>query len=280
MDTKVFGVDAKANVPLARDLAEFVNVSTGRGSLGKLESSAKTLNQVLFSPRLIASRLQMLNPKNYIFARPEVRKEYLKSLFMIAAVGNTLTQLGKLAGGEVSNDPNSADFGKLKIGNTRLDPYGGHQQYIVAANRLMRPSWAGVGSPTETGITPLDTATGFAATGGQQLRSTNNGQNYDLWNPRRPFDPTHLDVAGRFLRGKVHPVIGFAWSLLGGRREISGEQMNLSTMNPFENSIAQRFIPLIFQDIYELSQHDKQLIPILAPLAALGMSVQSYSPEQ
>src|SRR5690606_5342894 len=103
---KVFGVNAEKNLPLARALADFVNTASGRGSLGKLESSAVTLNTTLFSPRLIASRLKLLNPAYYVMANPVVRKEALKSLFAIAAVGNTIGQLAKMAGGTVENDPN------------------------------------------------------------------------------------------------------------------------------------------------------------------------------
>jgi hypothetical protein len=250
-DSKVFGIDAKANLPLARELAKFVNTASGRGSLGKLESSAVALNSVLFSPRLIASRVQMLNPQYYITANPVVRKEALKSLLAIAAVGNTLTQLGRMAGGEVSGDPNSSDFGKLKIGNTRLDPYGGFQQYVVAASRLL-----------SGGVT-----------------SSNTGEQFDLFNPQRPFDPTHMDVIERFGRGKLHPVMGFAYSLLKGQRDMTGKPLDVTSTNPMENSVTQLFIPLLIQDVFELAENDPQLIPALIPLAGFGMGVQSYNPQ-
>jgi hypothetical protein len=251
-DSKVFGADAKANLPLARELAKFVNTASGRGSLGKLESSAVALNSVLFSPRLISSRLTMLNPHYYITANPAVRKEALKSLFTIAAVGNTLTQLGKMAGGEVSMDPTSSDFGKLKIGNTRLDPYGGFQQYIVAASRLLSG----------------------------KVTSSNTGEEFDLFNPQRPFDPNHMDVIERFGRGKLHPVLGFAYSLLKGQRDMAGKKMDFTSTNPMENSITQMFIPLLAQDLYELAQKDATLLPIIGPLVGLGMGTQTYSPDE
>ena len=51
-DTKVFTEGSQVNsmnpsivnIPLARSLADFVNTASGRGSLGKLESSAVALN--------------------------------------------------------------------------------------------------------------------------------------------------------------------------------------------------------------------------------------------
>jgi hypothetical protein len=80
----------------------------------------------------------MLNPKNYIYTRPEVRKEYLKSTLATAATWGTLAGIAKAGGAEVSMDPDSADFGKIKIGDTRLDPAGGFQQYLVLAHRLAK----------------------------------------------------------------------------------------------------------------------------------------------
>jgi hypothetical protein len=253
-DSKMFGQDAQVNVPLARELANFVNIASGRGSLGSLEQAAVPLGRVLFAPRLIAARLQMMNPAYYIMASPQVRKEALKSLFAIAAVGNTITTLGKMAGGEVSMNPTSPDFGKLKIGNTRLDPYGGFQQYIVAATRLM------------TGT----------------VTSSTSGNQYDLNNPQGPYDPTHADIATRFIRGKLNPVLGFAWSLMSGKKEMSGEQMNFSTLNPMENAVMQRFTPILAQDLYQLAK-DPDMPPglkaIEGALATFGMGQQTYQPD-
>ncbi len=255
-DFKVFGVNAEANVPLARELAKFVNNATGRGSLGELEKSAVALNTLFFSPRLMASRLGMMakgagavfSPETYVFSRPSVRREYLKSLLTIAAAGNTVTQLGRMAGGTVSADPTSSDFGKLKIGNVRVDPYGGFQQYIVAASRLLSG----------------------------QVTSSTTGKEYDLYNPRKPYDPTFADIITRFGRGKLTPSLGFAWSLLSGGKEMSGQRMNLTTYNPMENAIAQRFIPILMQDLYEIGKEDPALAAVLAIPATTGMGVQIY----
>ena len=134
---------AKNDMQLAKALADYVNNATGRGSLNfggaaNLEGAATTLNNLFFSPRLMASRMQMLNPKNYLFTRPEVRKEYLKSAAAIAGTWMTVAGLGKAAGAEISLDPESADFGKMKFGNTRIDPAGGFQQYLVLFSRLAK----------------------------------------------------------------------------------------------------------------------------------------------
>lgn len=279
---KVFGADAKVDITLARALANFTNVASGRGSLGPLESSAKILGLGMFSPRLAASRLKMLDPRFYVTGPKQARMEAIKSLFAITAAGNIITQLGSLIPeADVDNDPNSSDFGKVQIGNTRIDPYAGFQQYIVAANRLIRPNWAAVPGAAEanTGIVPLDNALGMAGTGGQQIRSTLSGNQYDLWNQTGPYDPTHLSTITRFARGKAHPMLGLAFDILGGMKDMTGKPLDFKNMNPMENTIAQQFIPLFAQDLYEVSQQNPELLPLTAPLSALGMGVQSYSEE-
>lgn len=284
-DTKVLA-DVDNNMPLAKALADFVNTASGRGSLGKLESSAVTLNSLLFSPRLIASRLKMLNPAYYIMAPPPVRKEALKSLFAIGATGTMVNQLAQMAGAETSNDPNSADFGKPKIGNVRIDPWGGFQQYMVAFNRLIRPDSPNIAPEgyqdvqnelrqVDTGFAPLDLAAGYLGHGGQQFTSSTTGKTGDLWNKREVFDPTHFDIAKRFGQGKLHPVLGFIAALSQGQKELSGQEMNFGSMNPFENSISQRFIPIMLQDIEKLAQEDPSLLP-LTILSAFGMPTQTY----
>lgn len=271
------GIDVKNNLPLASEIADFINNASGRGDLGKLEGAAKGLSTVLFSPRLIASRLQMMgrgtaalfSPEVYMMSQPSVKREYLKSLFTIAAVGNTFTQLMRLGGGTVETDPASADFGKGRIGNTRIDPYGGFQQYIVAAQRLMPDidlSSLGIGEGQLTG----------------RMKSSTTEQEYSLSNP--PFGRSNkADILGKFIRGKTNPIINFAWGLMAGQKEMSGKPMDLTTMNPMQNAIAQRFIPMLAQDIYDLIKTEQISGPakvMAGALAGFGMGTQTYGPEE
>lgn len=246
------GLSPELNLPLARDLAKFVNTATGRGSLWKLEHAAVGLNETFFSPRLIASRLKMLNPNTYVqlgnqygVGSPQaamIRKEYLKSLFAIAGAGATVTALGKLAGGEVESDPTSSDFGKVKIGNTRLDPYGGYQQYLVAASRLI--------------------------SGEQKLSTTGNkyelGSKYGL--------PTRLDVAERFGESKLTPALSFVTTVLRGK-DMSGQPVQVP------NEVASRFVPMMLQDIMDIAKDNPGLLPLAIP-GAFGMGLQTYGQGQ
>jgi hypothetical protein len=277
------GMDAKNNLSVARSVAEFVNTASGRGSLGAAEPAAKVLSSVLFSPRLLASRLQMMakgggavfSPEVYMTKSPSIRREYLKSLAAIAATTGTFTQLMRLgSGATVEPDIASSDFGKIKFGDTRIDPYGGFQQPIVLMQRML---------PT------LDLSEyGLGQIGGQ-MKSTTTEKEYGLGDSGFGRS-TRDEVLLRFIRSKTNPIINFGWGLMHGSKELSGKPMQLGynedknpVQNVFENSVAQRFLPMLSQDIYDLIRDDQtspQAKMLAGFLASVGMGSQTYGREQ
>jgi len=109
-----------------RDLASWLNHATGRGDLGFLKGAAPILNATFFSPRLLASRLQM--PVDLLISTPAVRKEVARDLGTSVATGLTILALAKYSGAaDVNLNPQSPDFGKLKMGKQRIDFWGGFQ---------------------------------------------------------------------------------------------------------------------------------------------------------
>jgi hypothetical protein len=236
-------LNPRKNLLLARELASYVNNASGRGSLGKLERNAVALNTMLFSPRLIASRLQMMNPKNYTRTSPLVRKQYLKSMLGIAGTWTTLATLGKMAGADVSLDANSADFGKIKIGNTRLDPAGGFQQYLVLAKKL-----------AEYGTT--------LGKGEYAVSTTGERRRYGMgFGARTPGE----DIIN-FIRNKLAPVPSYATSPFFAKEYF-----------PFEagDRAVRLFTPIMIQDLTELMQEDPELLLGIIP-SAVGLGVQQY----
>lgn len=230
---------------VAPGIARFVNVSTGRGSLGRFEKNAAELNALLFSPRLISSRLTMLNPAYYVNQTPQLRKEAIKALLSIAGGGLTITGLTKL-GSEavnrqmtVNTNPVNSDFGKAKVGNTRIDPYAGFQQYIVAASRLL--------------------------TGKEQ--SSTSGKEFDLTNPKFG-QPNRLDVLSNFAQSKLSPMASLVDVLLKGK-DPAGKPVNTS------KEVKDRFIPLFIQDVMDLYKDDPSLLP-LGIEAAFGTGMSTY----
>ena len=123
------GHDPAKNEALLESLGRYINSATGRGTIAGFEKAGLALNSFFFSPRLMMSRFNMINPMFYAKLDPFVRKEALKTMLASMSVGVTALGLAKAAGAEVFLDPKTADFGKIKIGNTRVDVFGGFLQY-------------------------------------------------------------------------------------------------------------------------------------------------------
>jgi hypothetical protein len=269
-------LDLTLNIPLAKEFAEFLNDTTGTGTLKtgigshqySLEQHAQKVADVFFSPRLIASRIRMLNPSTYIMANPMVRKQYTYAMLRTIAAWWGIAQLGKMAGGEVVSDPNNPDFGKIKIGDTRLDPGAGFQQYLVLGSR-MRPDWMKLPiEPTNTGIVPLDMMTGFAGTGGGQYASSISGKSRPFGEGFNP--PTRTSTMVDFAAQKFHPTAKLFWDI-GAVNERKPVYMM--------DRIMQLYVPMMTGDIAQLAQEHPELIPLVIPFSGVGGGSQTYTGE-
>lgn len=238
-NAETLGLDTGSGTKLIKDIAGFVNTGTGRGSLGYLERISTGLNTAFFSPRLMASRLQLLNPVYYTKLHPFVRKEALKSLLTFATTETTILGLLGLAGANVGIDIRSSDFGKIKVGNTRIELSAGFQPYIRAAGQLLT---------------------------GKYVSST-TGKEYTLGEGYKPL--TRLGILGKQLETKLSPPTSFAVGLLKGQ-DAMGNKFNIP------QEIINRFIPMVAKDIYELSKDNPDLLPVEA-LGIFGLGVQTYS---
>lgn len=186
------------NKALYDKMADYVNNQTGRGNLGKAEDFAPVLNAVLFSPRLIASRVNLLNPVYFAKLPKELKVTYLKDMGRFVGFGLTVLALSQYANNDddvtVEPDPRSSDFSKIKFGNTRWDIWGGFQQYVRVVSQF--------------------------ATG--QRKSTNTKEIQEL-NGKGPFGTDRVDILASFLRGKVSPVVSTSINLLSGRNAFGQE---------------------------------------------------------
>ncbi len=229
----------------AAAIANFVNIATGRGAVSQAwAAGASRLNTVFFSPRYVLSRFQLLlgQPltKGTLRTKGAVAKEYAR--FLIGA-GVVYGLASMFSDRDMEKDPRSSLFGKVRFGNTSLDPMTGLLQNTVFLSRL---------------------GSGETKTGKGEVKSLVSG---------KFGQDDRGDVLVRFLRTKLAPVPGAAWDL-AVRKNVVGEPVTPA-------SAATRLVePLAFSDIYE-AMRDNGVVEgtALGLLALLGMGVQTYDPE-
>lgn len=228
-------------------IARFVNAASGRGNLPDgsgllpdMRGAAPMLNGALFSPRLISSRLQMMDPRNYVQKNKVARKAFIRSMVSTGGAVILILTLAAMAGAEVEKDPRSSDFAKIKIGNTRLDIGGGQSQYITLAARLAKNS---------TKTTDGD------------IREYGVG-----------FKPESRGTAlGRFARNKLSPVASLAADWLTGVDAV-GKKFE------WDKALVSRFLPMVTSDIKEAyKEQGAATTAAMAGGALLGVGVSTYT---
>lgn len=235
------GESPRRNLDLTKSLARYINSATGRGDLGVLSGAAVQLNTAFFSPRLVKSRIDLINPVYYVKLDPKVRKEAIRDLLSFISIGMTVLALAdNIPGVDVGYNPTSADFGKIRVGDMRIDVWGGFQQLI----RLFAQLWMG------------------------KVTSTTSGRTMTLGEGYKPL--TRVDILRRFFENKFSPITSFFHDMLKGRTGI-GEKFTV------KQGLKDRFTPMVVQDIIETFQNNPSLVP-LSFLGLLGVGIQTYGP--
>lgn len=233
---------------LLKDLGEYINAATGRGPLKRLEAAAPVLNATLFSPRLLASRIAFINPFWYIQMHPLARQEALRAARNFMTMVSMFGGLAYLAGAKVNLNPTNADFAKIRIGNTRIDPTAGFTQEA----RLMAQMISGEVTSSITGRT-------------EKLSG-------------KAFGVSRLDILQRWLRTKANPITGITWDMLKGSNTL-GQPLHWN-FNPFDNQseLANYFTPLVIQDFINTFQQHGNIGAGIGALAAseAGVGIQTY----
>lgn len=110
-------------------MARYINIATGRGELGKLEPVAGFLAKFAFSPRFVASRIELLGSPFYFAVKDRtVAKEVMKDWLAFHATGMAVLALASMAGARVGEEPEKHTFGKIQFGPLIIDIWGGLQQ--------------------------------------------------------------------------------------------------------------------------------------------------------
>lgn len=149
----------------AQFLADGINDFTGRGFTPKSWAGAmNTFAKFLFSPRNLLSRFNVLTlrpifrgviggPKVGAKARALMALQYGKFVGGLAAFYGMAKLAGMMTDEDVKieTDPRSSDFGKVRMGKTRIDPMAGMQQVAVLAARTI----SGRLKPKKGGSAPI-----------------------------------------------------------------------------------------------------------------------------
>jgi hypothetical protein len=130
-------------------IGRMVNSLVGRGRLGSLEQAGQATNIAFFSPKMLKSHVDvLLEPisgggggftglKSAEPGTAFVRKQAALNLLKIVGGTAAILTIAKAINDEsVDYDPRSANFGKIKVGNTRFDVTGGMASVAMLASRL------------------------------------------------------------------------------------------------------------------------------------------------
>ena len=121
-------------------IGNWVNVATGRGKLNP--GWAAVMSKIFWAPKLAASRVQFLAFQPlYTGQRAGSAKARRIVAFEMARVWSSMIFLYFIGRAFLTqkqeDDPTSSDFAKWIQNNTRIDPWGGIQQYIVLTARTL-----------------------------------------------------------------------------------------------------------------------------------------------
>lgn len=223
-------------------VGEAINTITGRGKFPLLtsqdEKQNRIVNNLLFAPKWLASRIQTLTDLWYIRSIREMTPQGIRAR---AAVGNLImmavfTNVIKAALWatddedertfyeflESAFDARSSDFGKIVIGSTRFDLTTGTAGLVTLITRAVR------------------------------------GSTIDLSGVER--ETTVQDLLGNFLSGKASPAVRVGkdilahakWAMGGERpKQFSGQPMEWDTVGEVAKNIMEWVAPISITSIYE-----------------------------
>jgi hypothetical protein len=250
-----------------QSIARWINHATGRGDFRVFERAANRLTRSsagtnaaplaellslpIFAPHYTMSRFQLLNPVNYARMAPGARRIAIRKMVEFAGVVGTTLFLARQMGAQVSTDPESPDFLKIRVGNMRLDMLGGLQQPMRFIYRL--------GNST------------YRRARGARLQPN-----------EQP-----VSIVSRFARSKFSPALSYAADALTGTDYV-GEPFE--PLGHFTNERGQfspgggavsRVLPMLTNDVTDaFNEYGLPGTAVALPLSALGVPASTYDETQ
>jgi hypothetical protein len=222
-------------------LGKLINWASGRGALPRWAGrSAPIVNAFLFAPRFVFSRLQL--PTLLFHSSPLVRKEAARTLVQFLGAGVSVLSLASLAGAKIELDPRSSDFGKIKVGNTRLDIWAGYVQWVRFLSQLLTA----------------------------ESKLTGTGE---------IIERQRIDTVWNLLQSKESPMASIFTDLLKGETYL-GEPIFEGGWSTFAREMRNRLTPLFAQDLWDAIETDSLKGGLAATPGMLGVGVVSYEERQ
>jgi hypothetical protein len=244
-----------------KQVANMVNTFTGRSSLGPLEKNAGLLSKIFYSPKNWASQLKtstvgfpifLLTLKDKGTFYPSVAQKMAARDFItwfVVTTGIVSTIAFKANEDdedevEVDLNPLSSRFGKIRMGDIYIDPWGGFIQHIVLQARLYNDALVRGGEEKKLG-------------------------DYNT--------PTRGGLIAEFARNKLHPTASLLVNYLttheedGKRVNAYGEDFILT------DQIQERVTPMIASTLFEIFEEEPNLKgAFLSAYAFLGAGINVY----
>jgi hypothetical protein len=235
------------------NLVQWMNIATGRGNIPLLSPSGlEAMNAVFFSPRLLASRFQapfkivsfnaLESPATVarIYGNVGIRKMVAKDLAAFVGTGiGVMSLLNRLPGVEVTANPFSSDFGKIRVGKTSIEFWGGYQQLARYGAQIL---FQKAERPTRGG----------------EVRGV----------------PWAL-LGGRFLRSKLAPgpsLLTDVWL----RKDFLGRPIDVRTPTGLGGQAFARLTPFFVRDLIEAYNEQGLVSGALALTGGIGASVGTF----
>jgi hypothetical protein len=248
------GIGGEVSVEEAKVIANAINVATGRGAIAdKYAGAMVALNDAFLAPRYQISRFQWLIGQPLLYsartgtARTHklIAKEYAKQLTGLAVYYGLMGMLADMIVDDddkptIELDPRSSDFLKIKIGDTRIDPLAGLQQWAHFAAKMY------TGEKKELGG-KVKKWEGYGAAGD----------------------------AARFVRGRMAPLPGAIYD-----RFVAGETPGRENATGVEGAMTlmkNLFTPITPKEIYNgLQEHGLAKGTALGLMMMFGETINTY----
>lgn len=235
------GVDL-TNKATVGDINQLVNSMTGRGDMGLKPGTQAFLNKAFFSIKKVKSDIDFLTDAFKSSKDPFVRQQAAQNLIMVgSSMAIILAIANELDPDSVEENPTSANFGKIRIGDTRFDVTGGIVPLVILASRIATQS-------------KKSSITGEVSKLGEKFGS-----------------PTGMDVLWNFTENKFSPMFSVIKELID-QKTFAGKYPTLL------NELKTLTVPIIIQEGATTAQNEHSADLLLVLLAeSLGISANTYS---